>query len=237
MDQIIEWNGQRILITDQVADAFGADSVQIHKNFSYNKKRFEEGKHYIEVKGEELKSFKTSYEIRGKLKHSPVMYLWTEKGVFLHAKSLGTDQAWDAYTKLVDDYFKKVEEKKADFNGLSPQLQFMIITEQRQNELEAKQRELQEENEELRKDMRHLSLVVDNEVWVTEHQKAEMRTEVNKRIGELKSQAIDAHFQGLYGDLKTFFMVSKYDKIARKDFEQAIEFIKGWFPKTKEKHS
>ena len=35
------------------------------------------------------------------------MYLWTEKGAFLHAKSLNTDEAWEVYGKLVDSYFVK----------------------------------------------------------------------------------------------------------------------------------
>lgn len=231
---IIERNNRRVLTTAQMAEAFGTETTAITKNFNRNKERYIEGKHFITLQGDDLRQFKTEYQIDSQLKHSHTLYLWTEKGTWMHAKSLNTDKAWSAYESLVDDYFKKVEEQKAELSKLSPQLQFMIMTEQRQNELEARQNELQTENEELRRDMRHLSLVVDNEVWVTEPQKSDMRTEVNKRIGELKSQHIDAHFQGLYGDLKTFFQVSKYDKIARKDFEQAIEFIKGWFPKKKE---
>ena len=35
------------------------------------------------------------------------MYFWTEKGAFLHAKSLNTDKAWELYDKLVDCYFRK----------------------------------------------------------------------------------------------------------------------------------
>nr|WP_019292877.1 hypothetical protein [Lactococcus petauri] len=37
------------------------------------------------------------------------LYLWTEKGALLHAKSLGTDEAWDMYDILVDTYFKVQE--------------------------------------------------------------------------------------------------------------------------------
>ena len=38
------------------------------------------------------------------------VYLWTQKGAFLHAKSLNTDKAWDVYEILVDTYFKKNEQ-------------------------------------------------------------------------------------------------------------------------------
>ena len=37
-------------------------------------------------------------------------YLWTEKGALLHAKSLNTDQAWQAYEVLVDTYFSVREQ-------------------------------------------------------------------------------------------------------------------------------
>jgi len=34
-----------------------------------------------------------------------LLHLWTEKGAWLHAKSLNTDKAWEAYETLVDDYY------------------------------------------------------------------------------------------------------------------------------------
>jgi len=235
--KIIEKNDRRVVTSAQLAEAFGVESALITKNFNRNKDRYEEGKHYFTIRGEELKDFKTTYQIDSQLKHSPMIYLWTEKGVFLHAKSLNTDQAWNAYSQLVDDYFKKVEqlqETQPDISALSPQLQFMIITEQRQNALEAKQKELEEENTQLRESMNHLSLVVDNEVWITEHQKSEIKEAVKSRIGHLKGKKVDAHFQGLYGDLNTYFGVSKYDKIKRTDFDDAMEYVKSWYPKKKE---
>ena len=152
---IIEWKGQRILTTEQLADSFECEVKVLHNNFVRNKDRYVEGKHYIAIKGDELRELKTSPQFEGKFKHSPIAYLWLEKGCWMHAKSVNTEKAWQAYEGLVDDYFKRVEEKKSDFAALSPQLQFMIMTEQRQNELEAKQKMLQAENDELRKDMRH----------------------------------------------------------------------------------
>jgi hypothetical protein len=233
---VIERDKQRVLTSAHLAEVFGTDMAKIRYNFNYNKNRYEEGKHYFIVKGEELKDFKTEFEIHTELKHAHTIYLWTEKGAFLHAKSLNTDQAWNAYSKLVDDYFKKAEEEKmaSDFTNLSPQLQFMIMMEQKHNELEQKTNRLEEENSELKQSVRHLSLVVDNEIWITDHQRAEIREAVGKRVGYLKTQFIDAHFQGLYSALNTYFGVPKYDKIKRVDFEQAMQFIAGWFPKKKE---
>lgn len=37
------------------------------------------------------------------------LYLWTERGALLHAKSINTDKAWDVYEQLLDVYFRAQE--------------------------------------------------------------------------------------------------------------------------------
>ncbi|MDB5055069.1 MAG: hypothetical protein JWM44_3119 [Bacilli bacterium] len=145
MLKVIERKNVRVLTTVQVAELFGTETKVISYNFNYNKERYQEGLHYIVLSGIERKEFLfNNMEIHDGLKHAKFIYLWTEKGAFLHAKSLNTDKAWNAYSQLVDDYFKKVEEAKQpqttspDLTGLSPQLQFMIQMEQKHNALEAK---------------------------------------------------------------------------------------------------
>lgn len=62
------------------------------------------------------------------------LYLWTEKGALLHAKSLNTDKAWEVYDHLVETYFN-VKNIKANLNSLSPQLQLLINLEIEQKEI------------------------------------------------------------------------------------------------------
>lgn len=104
---IIEQEGQRVLTTAQLAASYGTTADKISYNFKYNEKRYEEGKHFFVLTGEVLKSFKkANREFQGSLNK---LYLWTEKGAWLHAKSLNTDAAWDAYEMLVDDYYRLKE--------------------------------------------------------------------------------------------------------------------------------
>lgn len=86
---------------------------------------------------------------------------------------------------------------------------------------------------ELKHDVAQLKTVVDNEVWLTERQKKDVQDSVSRRVFELKRKGHEAHFQTLYSALKRFFGVSKYDKIPRKDHQEAINFIKGWYPPVK----
>jgi hypothetical protein len=75
-------------------------------------------------------------------KNLNVLYLWTERGALLHAKSLNTDKAWEVYGELVETYFRAKTAQTA-LQNLSPQLQAMINLEVRQNNLESRMNDLE----------------------------------------------------------------------------------------------
>ena len=107
--QVVETNNQRVLTTAQIAEQYETDVNAIQRNFQRNKERYTEGKHYYCLTGNVLREFKAT----GQIDVSPNLnkfYLWTEKGALLHAKSLNTDKAWEAYECLVDTYFSVREQ-------------------------------------------------------------------------------------------------------------------------------
>lgn len=112
---VIEQKGIRVLTSKQIAEKYETSTDIIKKNFSNNRKRYVEGKHYILLTGDELKAFKNQVNnvhlVDGRTSH---LYLWTEKGALLHAKSLNTDKAWEVYDYLVDFYFRAKEEVKPE---------------------------------------------------------------------------------------------------------------------------
>ena len=101
---ITEYRDIRVLTTQQIAEAYETDTKMISNNFNRNKDRYVEGKHFICLEGAELKTFKTNHQFEESSRINK-LYLWTEKGAFLHAKSLNTDTAWEVYDHLVDTYF------------------------------------------------------------------------------------------------------------------------------------
>nr|DAE13483.1 MAG TPA: hypothetical protein [Siphoviridae sp. ctVif31] len=103
---VTEYKNIRVLTTQQIAEAYESDAKIISNNFNRNKERYIEGKHFICLEGEELKVFKTNHHFYESSRINK-LYLWTEKGAFLHAKSLNTDKAWEVYDRLVDEYFVK----------------------------------------------------------------------------------------------------------------------------------
>lgn len=112
LPETVEVKGMKVLTTRQTAEAYGVSKDKIIYNFNYNKDRYVLGKHYIEVFGEELRRLKRTCEIQSSFKYAKTLYLWTEKGALLHAKSLNTDKAWEVYDYLVDFYFRAKEEPK-----------------------------------------------------------------------------------------------------------------------------
>ena len=111
----LEFKNQRIMTTKVLANSFGTEDKIISNNFNRNIERFIEGKHYYKLEGQELKEFKTNH-----LNDEPSMlrvnclYLWTDRGAARHAKILDTDEAWEVYEELEDNYFNPKKHKPLD---------------------------------------------------------------------------------------------------------------------------
>jgi phage antirepressor YoqD-like protein len=106
--QVVEFNGERVLTTEQLAHGYECEPQQIQQNFNNNKERFVEGKHFYKLEGEELRRFKNyieNIEVVGVGKRAPHIYLWTKRGAARHSKMLGTDRAWDMFDLLEESYF------------------------------------------------------------------------------------------------------------------------------------
>lgn len=121
LPQIVEIKGIRVLTSKQIADDYGTTTDVIKKNYSNNKERFTEGKHYILLTGNDLKNFKNQVNnvhlVNNRTSH---LYLWTEKGALLHAKSLNTDKAWEVYDYLVDHYFRTQGQQAPEVKETKP---------------------------------------------------------------------------------------------------------------------
>ena len=104
---ITEYQNQRILTTAQLAESYETNGEVISNNFNRNKDRYQEGKHYFVLEGELKREFLNNHQIDDGSKNAFRIYLWTEKGCLHHAKSLGTDKAWEVFEMLEETYFNK----------------------------------------------------------------------------------------------------------------------------------
>lgn len=142
----ITYRGKRVVTTEFLANGYGATEKNISDNFLNNKSRFEEGKHYFKVVGEELRDLKNRPEIIGVVgKRAKSVVLWTDRGASRHAKMLETDLAWDYYEVLEEAYFRPRENmalpdtyEQALENLLSQVKMNRIVTEQRDRAVKEK---------------------------------------------------------------------------------------------------
>ena len=121
----VKFSNDPILTTEQLAEFYETTADVIKKNFSNNKDKFIEGKHFYYLEGATLKGFKSQVNnVHLPLnKFASHLYLWTKRGASRHAKMLGTDKAWDVFDQLEENYFNP--KPQLNNSGLSPELQFM----------------------------------------------------------------------------------------------------------------
>ncbi|MGG3504730.1 ORF6C domain-containing protein [Paenibacillus lautus] len=218
--QIINHNGQRVLTTVQLAESYGADRQQISYNFNHNKNRYEEGKHFIALYGEAKREFINRHEIHDSLKNAAILYLWTEKGAWMHAKSLNTDQAWEAYEMLVDDYYTI---KQADpLTQLSPELKAILLLDKRTQAFETRVERLE------------------NNTTIDYGQQNDLQQLANKSVVSLlggkdspayTNKTIRSEtYSALWRDFKGYFNTNSYKNTLVKDFDKAREYVHDWSP-------
>ncbi len=118
-----------VITTELLAKLYNVKPKNININFANNKERFIEGKHYFKLTGSLLKAFKNKVDeiysqnlqpkdigsqnkglytdniglqISSKVRS---LILWTERGSARHAKMITSDEAWEVFEKLEDNYF------------------------------------------------------------------------------------------------------------------------------------
>lgn len=219
---VTEYKNIRVLTTQQLAESYGTDSKTISYNFNSNKERYQEGKHYILLQGEELRAFREIHDLPSNVGK---YYLWTEKGTFRHAKSLNTDTAWEVYDRLVDSYFKKQDL----LQGISPELQAVIVVDKRVTQIESK--------------VDHL----ENTMNIDYAQMRQLRDFVNKivksALGGSDSPAYKYRYEDgsklsaqvfsrIWHDFYDYFNINAYANLPRVKFNEALVYINKWQPPT-----
>ena len=215
---VTEFKDIRVLTTQQLAESYQATTDTITKNFNRNKERYLEGKHYICLEGEELREFRAN----GQIDLSPnvnKLYLWTEKGAFLHAKSLNTDKAWEVYDHLVDTYFRAKKPLTA--------IEQLQLTQQALLEVNEKIDDVADELQSFKKDMPLLAIECDR---ITTAVKSKgVKCLGGKDSNAYQDRGLRARvYSDIHGQLKREFGVSSYKAIKRSQCDYAIEIVNSY---------
>lgn len=108
----IAYKGIPVVTTETLARAYEVKPSNIQKNFSANKDRFVEGRHYYTISGNDLRELKHRLTESKSVKiarNVNALTLWTERGAARHAKMLNSDKAWDMFELLEETFFAVVK--------------------------------------------------------------------------------------------------------------------------------
>ena len=229
---LVEWGGQVVITTAQLAKAYGTTAKNVSNNFSRNKDRFEVGKHYFVLQGEELKEFMRVSSESGLPSSTSIAYLWTRRGASRHCKILGTDKAWEQFDYLEENYFER--QKQAPQLPSDP----MQLLELHYQALKQVDRKVEE---------------VDGKVGAIEGRLANLENTMNLDYGQqrdLGDAVAKTVMKALGGespaykeigrkvfaecnhDLKAYFRVNARANIPKKRYEDAISYAENWKPCT-----
>lgn len=206
---VVEHQDMRVLTTAQLADAFDTNTKIVTRNFQRNQDRYIPNEHYFSLSGEDLKVFKASRQNDDSLKYVSVLYLWTEKGAWLHAKSLNSDRAWDAYRSLIDTYYKVTAHYLSDEGGDNSTLALTLEDwEQVQHRLEVLEMQIQE-------------------VTLHSGEQRRLRNAVSERVYELANEkgARAVLFRTIYSEIRERYGVGSYRDVRQCDLQDALKFI------------
>lgn len=214
---VTEYKNIRVLTTQQIAEAYESDVRIISNNFNRNKERYVEGKHFVCLEGEELKAFKTNHHFDESSRINK-LYLWTEKGAFLHAKSLNTDRAWEVYDRLVDEYF---EEPKLPSWTMDDKIQILA---QGNIELKEKIEAVNDDLQEFKRDMPLLALEC-QKITKAKNQKV-VPILGGKNAPAYKDNSLrQLVYSDIDAQLRREFGVNTYKAIKRNQCDMAIKII------------
>lgn len=115
----LAYDGKPVVTTAALASLYGTEEVRIRQNYTKNKARFEQGKHYYKVEGEELSRLRVALSDSQIPAKARSVIFYTERGAARHAKMLETDAAWDVFEKLEDSYFKRQEDQPSFTNAVA----------------------------------------------------------------------------------------------------------------------
>lgn len=217
--QITEYKNIRVLTTQQIAEAYGSDTRVISNNFNRNRERYIEGKHYICLEDGEKREFVDHHQIDDGSKKASKLYLWTEKGAFLHAKSLNTDVAWEVYDKLVDSYFEK---SKAVPMTTDQKIQLLA---QGNVELTEKVNAIDKDLQEFKQDMPLLALECQRITRAKNQKVVPLMGGKNAPAYKNKS-LMHKVYSDVDAQLRREFGVNTYKAIKRSQCDLAVEIIK-----------
>lgn len=218
---VVVKKGKAVTDTLTIAEVFGKqhDNVMRDVRNQINKLVLSDLREYSRLNFEE-----SIYESRGKL-HTK--YELTEEAFALVVMAYTTPEAMKFKVQFLQEFKRMKEEIQGKPKVLSEREQLMASMKL--------SLETAEEIATVKEDVNNLKRVVDNELTLNHGQQQVLHHEIKKRVESLYSDyEEDITKQGMYAQihkhLRRAFLTPKYIFVKRKDFDEAVAWVKAWRP-------
>jgi len=233
--EAVEYDGERVLTSKQLADLYGTTEKIISQNFiTYSEKEFIRGIHYYvlgvlpeekekisDAEAEEKRRILAEYrEKLGLPKQVNKIYLWTEKGAYQHAQHIKNDVARNINAKLVEKYFKIKDHTLIALN------EFFNNIMGRMNALDEKISAVSAENKRLQ-----MRMGIDSEQQrqLQEIVKKKALESVNGDTEKYRKAAPVFNAQ-IWAVFRRKFHIDSYRNTPQYLFDEAVAFLENWQP-------
>jgi len=228
----VKYDGELILTTEQLAEFYGTTSQHIKQNFANNRDKFIKGKHFYQLTGETLKDFKDRVEIFDLVgKNAKTLILWTRRGASRHSKMLGTDQAWDMFDELEENYFNPTSQKSLPLTT-EEKVHLLAVSGDKQNkridDVEMRQTTVEDDLKNLKENE-----VLPNSQYTDITRRISKRvSEVANSFGHVTQKQRGELFKDINGGIKKIANVSARSMLRKKHYRMVMNFINDWEPST-----
>jgi hypothetical protein len=103
--KIIEWNGQRVITTQEMAIHHNLETRILNQKFRRNQKYFTENIDYFIITKNDISESQIEIQDLFVVNNMYEIYLFTESGYLRFVKTINDDRAWEIYNQLIESYF------------------------------------------------------------------------------------------------------------------------------------
>ena len=138
---VVEYKGEPVVTFKMIDQVHEIPSGSSKRNFTRNKKRFIESRHFYKIGRDEYDT--DLWECFGFSKFAATGILLTERGYLLISKTLTDDLAWEVQEQLIDGYFRVKIKKLTPAEQLLKSVQLTVEIEKKQKLLLLEQKQLE----------------------------------------------------------------------------------------------
>lgn len=156
-------------------------------------------------------------------KNASALYLWTRRGAARHSKMLGTDQAWDMFDSLEENYFNpKTRLPQTPEEKLALTMEVATRTVKRIEKLDGRVTDLEEK-----------ALLAPGEYnYISKQVNRAVANYVDVHHCKLNAKQRSLFYRDINHGLNDYIGIKTRTQLRKKDFDKADDFIQNWTPST-----